>query len=876
MTSTGFRNPDCTLCPLYAGATNVCIEGDGNPNAPIWIIGEAPGYNEDKENRAFVGGAGAELREELDNAGFSTDDVFLTNAVRCRPPKNRKPTSEELKVCSSTYLMKEIEHFKPQYIVPAGNTPLQAVMGRAMSITRARGNPMTLPITKKVKHVKKFKNGNEREMWRDEVVHEATVFPIFHPSYACLRNPAARPLFVADLHNLKRILSAEGSEDNVQYIPCTTPEQVLDAYMHLKDSDVLSFDLETYGQPDAYDPRNEDFKILSCAISAKPGTCYVIAVEHPDNPLAQDPRYVHFCRLVLKKLLERDVTRPQKRIIAHNGLYDCYILAGHFGIDVHLTFDTMVMAFLLNENEPKTLKRQAPQWLGVKVWNDGIVWTETVRYKDDDGRSKSYRRMIIPPWETLWPYNAKDTDYTLQLYYNQKQRISNQPKLIRLFTKLLVPAVKALVKIQLNGLCFDRERVIERIEQTVRLRQEQEAIILSYVPEDRRATFNVNTPVDLRYLLYDVRGLPIQLHPKTKKPTTDKEALTALEDSVEQDSDDARLMKAIREYRKWAKYDSTYLHKWYLAMTPDGWVFPKYNLCGKESQGGGDSDDGVVTGRLSGDYQQIPRDVFLRSCVSAPLDTPKYKGWKWLQADLSQVELRLVAHEAGDPNLIDAYRTGKDVHTMMARKLLEMRGTDPDSVSPDEFKRYRTLAKGVNFGFLYGMEWPKFIRYMRTAFNATITPEEAKAARQAFFDMWPRIAHYHRQQRQKVETYKKVESLIGRVRRLPDIDSDDKSVRENAVRQAINSPIQSLGSDIMLLGMIEVAKEIEGKEDEIIMVMTFHDALGFYVRPDVAEEWGERIQYLMANPPLKEWFGVELLVPLAVDYEISTHWTEHD
>lgn len=857
------RNPNCTLCPLHQGVNTVCIAGKGNPESKIWLLGEAPGFNEDQTGIPFVGDAGDILHEQLELAGIDASDIYITNSVRCRPPKNRRPTNDEIKTCSQAYLFEELKEYKPEYVVTLGGVALQAVMGRNMAVNKARGSVMAVPLKEKVKHVKHFKNGNVRETWKDETIHEVKVFPTYHPSFAGLRNPAYLPLLASDLHSLKRMIDHAESGEVVHYVECTTPSQVMQAYATCLKSKTLSFDLETYGQPNAYDFRNTDYKILSCAISPKPGVCYVIGIEHPDNPSSQDPKYVQLCKLVLKSLLEtqHDPTRQDVELIAHNALYDCFILRGHFGIDVNITYDTMIVAFLLNENEPHGLKRQAPRWLGVSAWEDNIIWQKN-------------GMMLIPEWDILWPYNAKDTDYTLRLFHFQKQHLDNQPKIKRLFYALLLPALKALIQLQMNGLWLDRERIKTRIQQTKDNRAAQEQIVKSYVPFDRRETFKIDSTPDLQWLLYDHRKMPILRTTKKGAPSTDKESLTQLEDlySNEQDIEftNGALLKAIREYRKWAKYEGTYLKKWLNVMTLDGWVYPKYNMAGgeKNARKGKDEDAGVVTGRLSGDYQQIPRDPFLRSCIGAP------PGYVLADLDLSQIELRLVAHEAGEAALIDAYRTGKDVHALMARRLLEMGGTNPDTVDEATFKKYRTLAKGVNFGFLYGMEWPKFIRYMRTAFSTVVTEDEARQARRAFFEMWPRLVNYHRRQEDRVRHYKKVENLIGRVRRLPDIDSEDRSIQSGVINQAINSPIQSLGSDILLMAMVEIHEKYKD-DPNIMMVLTFHDALFFYIKEDVdVQSYVKDIKSIMERPKLFDTFELQLLVPVVADYHISKHWSE--
>jgi len=317
------------------------------------------------------------------------------------------------------------------------------------------------------------------------------------------------------------------------------------------------------------------------------------------------------------------------------------------------------------------------------------------------------------------------------------------------------------------------------------------------------------------------------------------------------------MARTLLEYREWAKYESTYFASWAEKMHNDR-VHANYKLTG------------TVTGRLSsgkeeGDKsrglnaQQIPRNPFLRGIFGAP------DGWQFVEADFSQVELRLAAHYAQEPTMMRLFQMGEDIH--MATAIL-MTGKVPAEISSEERKK----AKAVNFGFLYGMGWRKFIIYARDNYDVVVTDEEAQLFRKRFFAQFSKLAMWHARQRRLVRQYHQVSSAIGRVRHLPDILSEDEDVAAEAERQAINSPVQGLGSDLMLISLNRLHPQFP--TDEVRIVGTVHDSGLFEIRDDVVDKWVPVIRDTMQDLPLKKMFGAQLTVPIVVDIKVGKHWGE--
>ncbi len=168
---------DCTRCKLHQWRTNI-VFGEGNPDAEVMFIGEGPGEEEDKQGRPFVGRAGQLLTLMLRAIGFEREDVFITNIVKCRPPKNREPEKDEVIACSPL-LQKQIEIIDPELIVTLGKPAITALSGEKLSITKIRGRVMLIGGRK--------------------------VLPTYHPAYL-LRNPARKREAWEDLKTLRKLL----------------------------------------------------------------------------------------------------------------------------------------------------------------------------------------------------------------------------------------------------------------------------------------------------------------------------------------------------------------------------------------------------------------------------------------------------------------------------------------------------------------------------------------------------------------------------------------------------------------------------------------------------------------------------------------------
>lgn len=767
------------------------------------IVGEAPGASEDRTGVAFVGASGRVLEKAIrELAQLDPTEVYISNAVKCRPPDNRTPSRTEVKACSS-YLLGEISEVQPDYILTLGNTALQAVL-RKSGIMKHHGS-------------------FERR-------HGALVMPTLHPA-AVLRNPKWARVFATDVHRFgRRIRGEETSLDTkIKYIRTKQGLRALRALLMVAKE--IAWDVETYTSPHPSDPKRkiykrkglhdwhgEDSKIVSISFTVTEGTSYVLLLDH-QSPDWSDPYKV---LSYLRPALERE----DCVYVGHNVKFDARYLFRKTGIRVPHVHDTMLEAHMIDENQPKGLKPQSQVELGADAYDADVDVKEAF--------TENRKKLLV--------YNGKDTDYTLRLHHRLWKELNTDLRSKRIYEQLMMPASRVFMDVEHHGVWVDWQRWEQRYDEATDKRDRvHEYITRNWVPDELRP-LNINSPKQVGHLLFDHLGLPIIERTKTKAPSTAESVLLRL-------APDYKIALAIMKWRKWAKFLNTYLIPWQFVWRDDeGRIHSSYKL------------HGTVTGRLSGEggIQQVPRDPFIRSIIGAP------PGYAFVQADYSQVELRIAAMISGDRNMLGQYLRGEDIHTIRAQRM-----TGRLDVTKEERKK----AKAVNFGYIYGMGAAKFVTYAFENYDVHISFEEAEADRNRFFDDYPALLPWHERQRRLARRYKRVASPLGRIRHLPDIESEDDKVQGESERQAINSPVQSMASDLMLFSAIRLHDLIPPEEGHI--VGSVHDSLLFEIREDLVDKWCPIIKATMEDiKAVEKTFGCDITVPIIADIEVGTHWAE--
>lgn len=774
------RNPNCTLCPLHESAEHVCLMDTGKKSAKLIIVGEAPGAREDDQHAAFVGPAGQLLDELLHKVGISREDCYITNAAKCRPPDNRAPTRAEVKACVP-YLAEEIYRVKSKWILCLGNTALQAVTGRS-GITKHRG--------------KVYSVGDER-----------MAIATFHPA-AALRSSHYRPQIEADLVEISRRMEGRDDRPKTRTRLIRTKSELKLLIAKLEGADTIAFDLETSGLHEWA----KDARIVTVGVSWAPGEAAVVAINHSSLKKSND---------YMLKLLKPVLEDPKKKYIAHNGKFDCKWLSA-FGVHVPLSFDTMIAAHLLDENRPKGLKVLSQMLLGADDYDIDVK----------DCFNHSLHKLAI--------YNGKDCDYTFRLYEIFKKQLKAQPRVARLFMKLMMPASDVFTRLELGGTYVDMQRLQKRTDEAAANVAMLQKFMLQFT---KQKTLNFNSPAQVGVWLFNELKLEVVETTKTGAPSTKESVLLKL-------AGEHKAVEALLKYRKWAKFLSTYLLPWSERVDSRSRIHPSYRLTG------------TVTGRLSSsepNLQQVPRDTFIRGILGSQ------PGWSFVEADYSQIELRLAAMLANEPTMKEILKSGHDMHNHTAESIL-----GKHKISKDE----RVIwGKHPNFGLLFSMMPEKYQEYCANN-GIYITSSQAEEVYAVFHETYPRLKVWHDRMRRVVRAQGYVQTAMGRIRHLPDIRSEHMSVRMEAERQAINSVVQGLASDICLFAGVRISRKMDPQHGRL--VGSVHDALLFEVREEVVEDiYAPVIKNEMEDMrPVYTTFGAIIDVPIVVDVEIGTHWSE--
>jgi DNA polymerase I len=349
--------------------------------------------------------------------------------------------------------------------------------------------------------------------------------------------------------------------------------------------------------------------------------------------------------------------------------------------------------------------------------------------------------------------------------------------------------------------------------------------------------FNINSPKQLGDVLFNKMLLP-----KPMKYGKGKVVSTA-QDVLEELAEHHPVPALVLEYRQLAKLKSTYLDSLPQLTDVQGRVHTTFNQVG------------TATGRLSStnpNLQNIPvRTALGREIRAAFIAAP---GNVLMSADYSQIELRLMAHFSQDPLLLDAYRTGKDIHTLTASEVF---GVDADTMD----KETRNRAKAVNFGIVYG------ISPFGLAAQLNIDQKTAKTYIETYFDRYKGVQRFIEETLETVRRDQAVKTHFGRIRPIPDIQSRNPNMRGFAERTAVNTPLQGTAADLIKLAMLRIDQLIRDRKLKSQMTLQVHDELLFDVVPEEAEELQTLVKHEMEHV-------AEFSIPIVADVGIGKNWRD--
>jgi DNA polymerase-1 len=348
-------------------------------------------------------------------------------------------------------------------------------------------------------------------------------------------------------------------------------------------------------------------------------------------------------------------------------------------------------------------------------------------------------------------------------------------------------------------------------------------------------SFNLNSPKQLAAVLFDKLKLPVQR--KTKSgPSTDVDALTAL---AQQHELPARLL----EYRTLSKLKGTYVDSLPQLIHPGtGRVHTTF------------SQTVAATGRLSSQDPNL-QNIPIRTEVGRRIReafVPGEANWQIVSADYSQIELRIMAHLSADSTLIRTFEKGGDIHVETAARIFDVPAQD---VTAD----MRRAAKTVNFGIIYG----------QTDFGLSqelgIPRHEAKVFRENYFKLYPGVAEFTRRTIEFCRQNGYVETILGRQRRIPDIEADNRQIREFAERAAINHPVQGSAADMIKRAMITIFRRLKEEKFSSRLLLQVHDELVFEAPKREIDALSEMVSHEMQH-------GLELSVPISVEIGHGDNW----
>jgi len=755
------------------------VKGIGPLDAPLWLIGEAPGANEEKEGKPFVGLAGKTLSAHLAAAGIDRSEVRLDNVCHMRPKANKFNNLTQEQVVKGTFeLRASIREHKPTLVVALGNHPLEALVGKT-GVLKRRGSIY----------------------WSDDL--DVKVLSAYHPSYV-MRNYKESPLLLFDLRKAAR-------ESKFKDITSTERTFILDPSLHVclaalenfRTSPLISFDLETTrcsqslpALPHTIAIASSPHEAICIPFHRRGGNCWSIADE-----------------AAIVRALNTLMNDPTVGKIAHNSMFDMGVLEWTYGIKTRgLIIDTMAAFHTLYLELPKALDTVMS------------IYTDQPYYGDMPSQGE----------ESFWKYNCLDAMLTFEIADKIEQEMV-EFEVAEFYHKIINPLILTLHKMQMRGTKIDlslREKATLEMEAKLSSVKESLEAFAGY-------ELNVNSPKQLGIFLYDELGMKPKYKRGTKTRTTDKEALASL-----RSSDGSVVFELIERARHFGKTISTYLK----APLVKGRMHCSYNVGGRVKDEKSDVVAGPSTGRLSSsmnvvvgsgtNLQNFPKGVCREMFIPD-------NGKMWMRVDLAQAENRVVAWLAEEDAMMEAFKSGKDIHKLVASWLYEK---DIEGIEDDERQFAKKNVHGLNY-----LEGPNTFARL-----AGIPVARSKEIIATYFSAFPNVKAWH----------VKVEAELRRTRTLTNPLGRKRSffgrLDNTTLRQAVAFVPQSTVADTLNIALTRL--DAMGVQ----VLLNVHDETDFQYDKGKLKETVKMVAKAF-NIPLNI-HGRTLLIPYEV--EVGKNWNE--
>ena len=542
--------------------------------------------------------------------------------------------------------------------------------------------------------------------------------------------------------------------------------------------------------------------------------------------------------------------------VFHNMKFDFKMIKYHLDIDFvrNRVHDTMVMHYVLDETDSHGLKP-----LALKYTDYGDYDSELDDFKKSycaaHGLLQDDFTYDLIPFDTISRYASIDTAVTFDLFHKFWPIVQANDKLRKVYEEILIPGTLFLMDMEEVGIPMSTERMaaaskyldyeIEKAKETV-----YSFDAVKQYEKDTGKIFNPNSVMQLRVVLFDYLGLnPTGKKTATGAISTDAEVLGEL-------SEEHPLPAAILKVRQLGKIQNTYIQKILPEIDRDGRIRTNFNLIF------------TTSGRLSSsgkfNAQQIPRDdPIIKGCIEAP------KGYKIVSQDLTTAEMFYAAVLSGDKNLQEVFSSGGDFHSTIAKMVFNL----PCKVEDVKklFGSMRQSAKAISFGILYGSGANKVAATVSKDLpeGETYSVEQARDDIKQYFTKFNRLKKWLEDRKNFIQQNGYTYSFFGRKRRLPNVFSSDKGIAAHEVRSGINAEVQSLASDVNLLGAMRTATEVADKKLDAKIFMLVHDSIVALVKDEDVAEYCE----ILKRNTQHDWGCSIPGTPIGVDQEVGEDYS---
>ena len=662
---------------------------------------------------------------------------------------------------------------------------------------------------------------------------EKKYLPIMNPNMVIFK-PQLEDEIVKAFNQIPTLLNGEGIGEQAEKDYCfiETEEQFSQYKEQLEDAKTLVVDIETT----SVSPHTGT--ILGIAISTRPHQGLYVSIEIVEK----HKQWFH----------ELFKTR---KCIFHNSKFDTNYMETELRFEFPDYEDTMLLHYCLEE----AVGTHGLKPLALRFTDLGDYERELDDYKKSWARKNKVKlenfNYGMLPSDILAPYACKDADATFQLYGKFKPLVEKSEEFTKLYDTILKPATHAMKRLEKNGGPIDTEQVdwlanqyqIDVEECLEEISQHESVQRFERVFEK---SFNPNSTAQLRELFFNILKLKPTKKTDTGAYSVDKEVLTNLGHP---------LSEAILELREKSKMAGTYINNIRKGVDSDGRLRSGFNI------------HGTTSGRLSSsgnlNYQNIPRDnKDIKKLFRAR------PGYRIIQCDLGTAEVYYAAMLSGDQFLQKAFIDKLDFHSYVAKQMFNL----PVEVSEvkKQYAAQRQYAKAITFGIMYQAGPAKIAETVNKDAKAgeEITSNQSKQFIQKYFNEARALKRFIDASNKQIETSAYIYSFFGRKRRLPEAKSPNRGVAQHAIRSGVNFLVQSVASDINVMGVIDLVKWIEDNNylEDIKPFTVVHDSIVSEVREDLVDEYIKN-----AKECIQRDRGLSIPgCPIKVDFEVGPSWGE--